>query len=128
MGLVQSITQAIAKEFQQDTGKAQVTVGISGTSGGFESSVPDKQTSNASRPILRLSYLTYQFFLKKGIFLWIENLHVVSLGDHYFPPGSAGDERSHWINHRLLRSCWLLPRMCFRCSWMKRFCVGRRYM
>lgn len=59
------ITQAIAKEFQQDTGKAQVTVGISGTSGGFEKFCAGQtDISNASRPILRLSYLTYQFFLK----------------------------------------------------------------
>lgn len=59
------ITQAIAKEFQQDAGQAQVTVGISGTSGGFEKFCAGQtDISNASRAILRLSYLTYQFFLK----------------------------------------------------------------
>ena len=47
------ITQAIAKEFQQGTGKAQVTVDISGTSGGFEKFCAGQtDISNASRPIL----------------------------------------------------------------------------
>lgn len=48
------ITQAIAKEFQkQDADKVQVSVGISGTTGGFEKfCATETDISNASRPIL----------------------------------------------------------------------------
>jgi len=69
MGLVQSFqSRRRSLKFQQDTGKAQVTVGISGTSGGFEFCAGQTDISNASRPILRLSYLTYQFFEIREIF------------------------------------------------------------
>jgi phosphate transport system substrate-binding protein len=46
------ITEAVAEEFQK-TGKAKVTVGISGTGGGFKKFVRgETDISDASRPIL----------------------------------------------------------------------------
>lgn len=49
---VYPITQAMAEEFQKANGKVNVTVGISGTGGGFKKfCVGETQISDASRPI-----------------------------------------------------------------------------
>jgi len=52
---VYPITEAVAEEFQKETkGQVQVTVGISGTGGGFKKFVRgETDISNASRPILQ---------------------------------------------------------------------------
>ncbi len=52
---VYPITEAVAEEFQQESrGKIQVTVGISGTGGGFKKFCRgETDISNASRPILK---------------------------------------------------------------------------
>ena len=51
---VYPITEAVAEEFQSQGGGARVTVGISGTGGGFKRFCRgETDISNASRPILK---------------------------------------------------------------------------
>lgn len=52
---VYPVTEAVAEEFQKQNPKAKVTVGISGTGGGFKKFVAgETDISNASRPILEV--------------------------------------------------------------------------
>src|SRR5688572_19508115 len=50
---VYPVTEAVAEEYQKERGAARVTVGVSGTGGGFKKFTRgETDISNASRPIL----------------------------------------------------------------------------
>ncbi len=49
---VYPVTEAVAEEYQKEKGSAKVTVGISGTGGGFKKFVRgETDVQNASRPL-----------------------------------------------------------------------------
>jgi phosphate transport system substrate-binding protein len=51
---VYPVTEAVAEEYQKEKGAAKVTIGVSGTGGGFKKFVRgETDISNASRPILQ---------------------------------------------------------------------------